>query len=590
MKVEFTLNWDGVSVPTYTDYSEYVDLSNFKRNKSLSESNDPIKSISAEIEIFGLAYTAVKYNLIDDVNRYSNFYVVKITDTNCSGDVYMFKIQDEQLRWCDNSECKLRLTLIEYAPQLDCINRTPISDNATGLFNPILGGPYIHPRFRYCDVVKPTFLYGMIVTFVNAVSVAITSINLAIASIVGAVVWIVNALGGSWSIPTVGYGFAEDLLGCSRGHPAPFVRTYITNVCDICDLTVNGASAPQLYELTIGGYDNMYYQLCLATAYTTKGVDLAGSSISYIQANAPSWDLGKFLSLLKVPFNARWFIYHDTLYFERKDLIGELIWGSTPAIDLSGADAVNLLGDVCYTFNGQGKPRKLLYSYGTDPSDNIGNELLRRFNCIYEDSSGNLNYNETLETTVFEFGAVSCVLDGKDSAYDANIDKALSGLLMGTDYAGCMKTQGDTFSLAKLLLYDDAYDYEDCRVIGVTYDLYGSAGADITSMKDDDANFFPLSSADCKNYNTHMSFDHEADNVSGSGFRNLWQFHQIDAPDATKKSNIDIDFKLQYCCEYNTLDIYQTVLLKDGVTEAEIYSIDFDHSDKREILIKAKLK
>ena len=87
-----------------------------------------------------------------------------------------------------------------------------------------------------------------------------------------------------------------------------------------------------------------------------------------------------------------------------------------------------------------------------------------------------------------------------------------------------------------------------------------------------------------------MSFDHEADNVSGSGFRNLWQFHQIDAPDATKKSNIDIDFKLQYCCEYNTLEIYQTVLLKDGVTEAEIYSIDFDHSDKREILIKAKLK
>jgi hypothetical protein len=37
------------------------------------------------------------------------------------------------------------------------------------------------------------------------------------------------------------------------------------------------------------------------------------------------------------------------------------------------------------------------------------------------------------------------------------------------------------------------------------------------------------------------------------------------------------------------LNIYQTVLLADGVTEAEIYSLDFDH-EKREINIKAKLK
>lgn len=589
MKVEFTLNWDGTVTPTYTDYSDYVDLTSFKRNKSLSESFDPIKSISAEIEVYGQAYTDIKFNLIDDSNRYSNFYIVKMTDTDCSGTTYMFKIQDEQLRWCDNGECKLRLTLIEYAPQLDCINRTPISDNSTGLFDPISMSGFPHPRFRYCDVVKPTFVYGMIVTFVNAVSLAIASLNAAIISITGIIVWIVNVLGGSWTVPTIGFGFAESLLGCDRGHPSPYVRTYIDNVCSQCDLNITNVSAPTLYEASIAGYDNPYYQMCLATAYTTKGCKLDSSSISYLQANEPSWDLGKFLSILKTPFNARWFIYHDTLYFERKDLIGELIWGTTPAIDLSGSDAINLLGDVCYTYNGQGKPRKLLYNYGTDPSDNIGNELLRRFRCIYEDTSGNKNYNETLETNLLDFGAVCCVLDGKDSAYDANIDKALSGILTSSNYAGCLKTQGDTFALAKLLIYDTGSAAEDARVYGVDYDLFGSAGADIKSMRDDDATYFPLNSSDCKNYNTPMSFDWEADNVLSSGFRNLWQFNYIDAPDSTKKSNIDIDFKLQYCCAYNTLDIFQTVLLQDGTTEAEIYSIDFDH-DKREILIKAKLK
>jgi hypothetical protein len=328
--------------------------------------------------------------------------------------------------------------------------------------------------------------------------------------------------------------------------------------------------------------------MCLSTAYTTKGIKLDTLG-EYILANAPSWDLTKFFSILKPIFNARWFIYHSEIYFDRKDLIGNLIWGTTPSINLSGEDSINLLGDVCYTYNGKGKPKKLLYNYGTDPSDNIGNELLRRFRGIYEDVTGNPNYNETIEQVNYEFGAACCVLDGKDSAYDANIDKALSGLLTGSDYAGCLKTQGDTFALAKLLIHNPGTGIDDARVYGIDYDLYGSAGGNISAFADDDANFFPINSSDCKNYNYPMSFDYEADNIMILGYRNLWQFHYIDIPDPAKKSNIDIDFTMQYCCSYSELNIYQTVLLADGVTEAEIYSLDFDH-EKREINIKAKLK
>jgi len=578
MRIEFDLN--GTS--GYTDYSDYVDLTTFKRTKSLNGDNDPQKTISSEIEVFDDLYADIKTNLIDSSNRYSNFYVIKITDTECGNEEYLFKIEDKSFKWCDNGECRMNLTLVEYSPLLDCIKRTTIAYNGAGEFQdyPTSGTP--HPRFRYCDVVKPTFLYGMIVTFVNAVSLFIASLNLVIASITGIIVWVVNILGGSWSVPSIGFGFAEDMLGCSRGHPAPFVRTYIDNVCNECGLSVTNTTIPIFYD-DAGGTNN-YYNTCLLTAYTTKGVDMDGGK-DYIANNQPSWTLDKLLSILKVPFNSRWYIYDDVLYFERKDLIGELIYGAGNAIDLSAGDASYLLGDVCYTYNGQGKPKKIFLKYGTDASDNIGNELLSRFNGIYEDVSGNTNYNETEEINCYELGATSCVLDGKDSAYDANIDKALSGVLTSSNYAGCLKTQGDTMALARLLLYDVATGtIDDARVGGTMYTLYNA----INAFSNDDANFFPLTEMDCSNYNFCFSFDPDADDIGGSGFRNLWQFHEIYIPSNDKKSNIDIDFTLEYCCRYNELDLYQKVMLSDGVTTAEIYSIEWNHSN-REIKIKAKL-
>lgn len=582
MRIELDLNESG----TYTDYSDYIDLTTFSRSISLNGEKDPQKIVSSEIEAYGRAYVDIKTNLIDSADRYSNFYIVRITDVECGGNEYLFKIEDKSLRWCDNGECKFRLTLVEYSPMLDCIKRTLIAYNGTGEFQeyPTSGTP--HPRFRYCDVVKPTFMYGMIVTISNALVAFIVSINLAIASITGIIVWIVNILGGSWSVPAIGYGFAEDLLGCSRGHPAPFVRTYIENACNECGVGVANTSVPIFFDDVSG--TNNYYFLCLLTAYTTKGVDMDGGR-GYIPANMPSWALDEFLSILKTPFNSRWYIYGGSLYFERKDLIGELMYGvGVYAIDLSGADAENLLGDVCYTYNGEGKPKKIWIKYGTDPSDNIGNELLSRFNGIYEDSSGNGNYNATIEINNYQFGAVACVLDGQDGAYDVNIDNALGGVLTGSNYAGCLKTQGDTFALAKLVLFDVTSDMDDARVGGTMYDIYGSAGADLDAFADDDANFFPLTSGDCYNYNFCMSFDPDADNVSGSGFRNLWQFHSIDIPSNSKRTNISIDLTLQYCCSYNSLDLYQKILLADGITVAEIEDIKFNHQN-REIQIKANL-
>lgn len=590
MTIELLLNWDGSASTGWVDYTDSVDMKNFTRELSLNTENDPQKIVSAEVEFFGDAFTEIKTELIDSANRYSNLYAVRITDTECANEEYYFKIEDRNFNWCDNGECRLNITLVEWNETVDCFKRTTIADNTYLDFQDYPASGMIHPRFRYCDVFKPTFAYYWLLVFTSGVTLIIGAIISVLNALISVVAWIYHQFGGNWNSPTIGFGFAEDVLGCKLGHPAPFIRTYIDNVCNLCGVSVTNTSMPIIFDVAYGGTtDNPYYYGCIVTAPTKKGVDMNGNK-DYIPNNQPSWTGEKLLSLLKTPFNARWMIHDGVLWFHRKDLLGELIWGTSVShINLAGEDAPYLLGEVCYKYNGKGKPKRLLYRYGPDSCDNIGNELKSRFDGEYIDTSGNKNFNETIESNLFEFGAVACILDGQDSAYDHAVDKSLAGLLTNSDYAGCMKTQGDTFTLAKMVIYNPVTPIEDARVWGIPYDIFGSSGADIGSFKDDKPDFLTLSSSDCWNYNWAFSFDPDANDISSNGFKNLWQFHEIDSPQATTKSNINIEFTLQFCCRYNTLNLFQTVILADGVTEAEIDSVKFNYN-KREIEIIAHLK
>jgi hypothetical protein len=557
----------------WTDYSDSVDVTAMKLNKSLNGENDPQKNQVAEIEVYASAYNFIRTNLIDSVNLYSNSICVKIVDTLCSNDEYNFKLETDSLKWCDNGECRMSFSMEEYNPLIDCIKQTVISDNANGLFqdNPV--GGMIHPRFRYCDVFKPTFVFGMLLTFANAVDSLVASINLMIGSINFALAGINAILGTSFSIGLISY-VGPQLIGCDRAFPAPYIRTYIDNVCDICGVTMDVTTNPILYDAV--GY---YYEACLLTAYTNKGVKVT-STQDYIVGNRPSWTLDAFLSKLKTFWNARWFIKGTEVYFERKDLIGQLLWGSTPAIDFTASlDKDQLIGNVCYEWNGEGKLRRLNMNYATDPTDTIGNEMLKRFNGEYLETSTNLNFKESREVTALEFGAPAFVMDGQDSLYDANVVNSMGAVLSSLQLEGVLKTQADTIGLAKILIHATASGNPDARTYSMPYSSYNS----LPEFADDSGPFFPITLSDLKNYNPQMSFSPDADAVQ----QNLWEYWQIEVPSNSKKTNIAFNFKLNYCCRYNSLDLYQSVLFENG-DSGEINFIEFNFAN-REITVKGNL-
>ena len=341
MQVGFSLNCSG----TFTDYTEFVDVTALKMTKSLDEQNDPQKSITSDIECYGDAYTFIRTNLIDSVNLYSNSICVQVTDEDC-GNVFQFKIETKNLKWCDGDICKISMALVEYNPVIDCVKNTVISDNTNGEFQefPVSGNP--HPRFRYCDVIKPTFLFGFIITFVNAVSALLASINFILVGALNPILQTINAFFNTnydindFLIPDP----FSSIVGCNRLYPAPFVRTYIDNVCTLCGVTVDDTTDTIFHEVT-----SNYYNTALLTAYTTKGVKDT-STKDYIINNRPSWTLFDLMSKLKIPFNGRFFFKNNLdLHFARKDLIGVQLWGATPTVDVSdtGADNTNLLGNVC---------------------------------------------------------------------------------------------------------------------------------------------------------------------------------------------------------------------------------------------------
>lgn len=575
MTVSLSLN-----LGPYVDYTDSVSLKNLKRVYSLDAANDPQKIQTGDIEVTGAAYNLIYTNLINSVNLYSNSIYVKIVDTDCSNDEYYFKLETDNLKWCNDNACVMTFSMDEYAPKLDCIRTTTIADNTNGDFQQYpTSTTYPHPRFRYCDVLKPTWFFGIIVTFFNSIDLLILSLN--------AVIFSINIIVTSLGFGAIGYiGFTYDkFTGCDRGFPAPFIRTYIDNVCTLCGVTVDDTTDPIHFDIVDPinpPSENVYYNACLLTAYSKKGVKMVGT-MDYIPNNQPSWTLADLMSKLKDFWNARWYLKNDTLYFHRKDLISGLIYGSTYGIDLStAADDAQLIGNVCYSWNGEGKIKRLNLNYLLDPSDNIGNELLKRFNGEYLEPSTNPNYKAMREITMFDFGAPAFVLDGQDSLYDANIVNAIGAVLSGFNFGGCLKTQGDTLGLAKILVYNDGTDIEDARVLKTTWSSYTSCH----EFEDDQGPFFPITSGDLDNHNYPMSFSPCQDAI----IPNLWQYWEIEKASAAKKTNIAFEFKMTYCCTYNALDLYMRVKLPlgSGYVDGEISSLEFNH-ENREITIKGNL-
>lgn len=493
------------------------------------------KSSSGIITFEGEAYQLLKDWLIDDISAPLNVVEVEIRHIGC-GTYTDWAIRSTDLRWCEDDICTFDVNMKQPEDDLNCIKNTIISDNHKGWFptNSNIPVNKKHPRFSYCNEKRPNgmliMLWWVFILLIPVYTVISVIIGLIYNTIVGIIVGILSIIlffrktfGGDttdlearidklknsfidWSdIQDVAQGIFIESSGCSREHPAPLIRDYITNVCEKCGVTVNSVTAPIFFARTIileTSADrnanrtpvtrwNAHYDACFLGAVSQRGIRrydrlniqegaVYNNTDFWQPQNAPLQTLEQFLDLLKGVYNAEWRVVNNTLYFQRKDY-----WlDNDYAFDFAknAKDRELLLQGICYEWTAEKYPAVIRGLYQTDAADTAGNDAMYFMNGTVNVGRTDVNPNiEGVREIAPQIGATKFRLDGVSNDYllDAYQQLSNSSFMSGVVWAGAVVKSIDNFlseyadhallltqettTLPKIILWDAQTGYTNAK-------------------------------------------------------------------------------------------------------------------------------
>lgn len=442
--------------PAWHDFTDFVDgLDKIALSWSTTQTVDgevpageflPKKGISGSLTFETDAMEFIREHLVNDVAATFNEIEVQITDTN-TGVYTGYIMKSADLSWCEfNSLCVFELNLKQADQPIQCIQRTMIADNWQGWFQGTPAGGKRHPRFSYCVERRPngvlvlewflTMVAATIVTIVYTVLYPILFALYILIGLINDIITAINVLPGisillipnpkpatpaavlnSWATLML------EAAGCGREHPAPLIRDYISNVCDLCGISYDAATVDIFFApmLTITHSDaveytepNPHYNACLFYPTVNRGIrrfknwNVFGNTdpddTTYYDAdNQPVWALSDMLDMLKKEYNARWAIKYlidpvthnpiPYLFFRRKDW-----WENEPPLyDFStgGADRSKIVEGICYQQTDFTVPASMNGLYEDDTSDKCGHEASLQYNGVP------LSFNNTMVDSHF---------------------------------------------------------------------------------------------------------------------------------------------------------------------------------------------
>lgn len=375
-----------------------------------NESDQKQKTLSQEFEFTGDAFELIKATLIESPGAKLAFLSVKIFDDGCCDqDVLIFDgiLQGSAVDWCWG-ECKCRGTFVEHTEKtkiFDCLKSTLLFDNHNGFQS------MSHPRMRYCVEMRPAiFQYamlsiGVLINIILASLIPIVAVISVIISIINAIIDVLQSFGsnienidldGNSDTNTLEEFQAwrdrlnDSLIGCSRSHPSPYVRSYISNVCSKCGIGFQSSI------FTNPASD--YFNTVLLSAPVEKGTK--DPSVKYIYENRPILSLTGFLAKLMPVFSADWDIIDNNLVFEREDYF----WNGPFFVNYESLNGVDRITDkLCFSFSDEDIPAYARLEYQVDALDWCGNEAKDIYNNVVE---WNQPFNEVQtgeSATVLEF-------------------------------------------------------------------------------------------------------------------------------------------------------------------------------------------
>jgi hypothetical protein len=553
------------------------DLNNSLRHpvitqQRINDTGDRAFSFTGELEFSGKEYTYIYAQLKSSPNALENRIVLKMVDDCCSQNlVYEFWITHESLQWCEN-ECTVKVSATEKSDSVDqytCFKNTIIWDNHAG-FQQVQ-----HPRFAYCNELRPNWLGDLMIIMVMALYTAFLTMGPVIALIaliidginliIGVNNNIINALNsllpsGS-QINTVDpidldgdpsttafqqfSNWINNLLamgvGCGRKHPSPLVRAYIENVCSKCGVSFSSS----IYN----NPNSDYYWAAYVNAPINKGTQENDGSTYWIPENAPILSGLQLLDQLSPVTNSKFAIKNNTLYFERRDFFIP----ATPWLDLTTFPK-DKIKSICWSWSQKTRASYADLYYQKDGINWVGSEAVARWGDYVDwNNSPYSSLQKGAYKPLIEFAAQRFRDDGIDrdilTFYE---DQPTIGPLI-QKYKNAMLMNSHNCFTPMLLIWDPASGTENAFCNKFTNIYHSGLGVG--------ANQF---------YNYPYWFK--------QGYAgNLYdRFHEIENPRTSGYQGLDFVAEIEYDCNLLSLvDVDGTVRTSEGdTTNPTIITID----------------
>lgn len=435
------------------------------------------KLIIGEDGIFGQASCAqVNVKVYDDC--------CKITDVDgqiVDKEVFNGKIMGDAIEFCDGN-CEITTNIMasdDYTEIVTCLKSTYVYQNDFVYEDGKRFQQREHPFIRYCIAMQPTFIHDLffilgigvvagLVPVLAIVGTIVTTINVVIAGI--------NVIPGV-NIPYIGgdISFFDDvftildfvnkyIMGCGNGHPAPFVRDYVRNVCEICGL--------QFKSSILNNPDSAYYNVMRLDAPVSKGTE---NYTSFIWDNKPLLTGHDFMAWLCLVFDGKFKIVDRDLIFEHRSYFKNTeVW-----LDLSAGviDEGNII-KVCYKYPNKPKPAFGQFQITQDGMDWVGNEAKVFYEDIVAWGEPIEKYPcfEGIDKRILPFGPARFRFDGISRdvpSFWSNFVLAMGGpfliplynLLKDEKYKNALYLPQEKCFEPKLLIWDGFSELREAKVL-----------------------------------------------------------------------------------------------------------------------------
>lgn len=375
---KLSFSWDKINSGNSTNSTTNPDGSNYD------------KGLTSDLTFFDKAHAFIQDWLLSSECQILNAVEVKIVDLIAGGTYRIFEIKSDNIEWAPVDEpCQFHIKLREQDSVWHCIHKTFIWDNHQNWFKD--DSTFEHPCFLTCIEPRP-----------RLVQAARMALMLFLHS--NPVVNLIDALSGNGILDD-----ARKILNANRFVDSPLVRTYIQNVADKCDLSVD----------TIFDEGQEWQNLCIfypqdGFMHENNDNTVLSPSLSFHFDNRWLITIAELLDKLKVVFAAEWYVTpNNTILFKyKKDLINlDAIYDFT-------ADDAAAVYDLRYTFNGEKKPAYGRYEYQPDGSDLASQEISTLYNDIIDyDGPANNPMLEGSKTKNFEFAPTGFIRDGRAQDY-----------------------------------------------------------------------------------------------------------------------------------------------------------------------------